>query len=259
MTRLRFTVGGQIGAAQVWSNTLDFSLSGSFSSLAAMQTFVNNVRVTLLGDANFKAGLCADSTMVTLKALLYPSNTGPATLVAEASGTPVPGSATSVHAPQVCIVASLRTSSAGRSFRGRTYVPLRSGVISSLGVVSSAGQSAVAAYVNSISTAVFAAAAMQSIASAWVVYSPKLGTMTALASIQVGTQCDTIRHRNNNRGEAYTSFSPLHAVITPDSPEQEESLNAVKNTPVPVTQWSFVGPSGEPGFVDALLDVLPLP
>lgn len=259
MTRLRLTVGGLIGPTQSWSNTLEFSLSAPVSSQLLLQTLVGNIRTTLSGDANFKAGLCGDSSLVSVKALQYNTNAPPATLVAEATGTAVNGTTTSLHAPQVCVVASLRTSAAGRSGRGRTFVPYRGAAISSLGVVSSAGQAIIAAYVNAISTAVFSALAMQSIASAWIVYSPKTGNMLPLSAINVGTQCDTIRHRNNNRDEAYTAFVPAHAVITVDNDEDEEALGAVQNTPIPADL--FLKPiQGPPaGFVNALIDVVRAP
>lgn len=237
MPRLRVQIGGQINAIANWSNTYEFILSGSIASQAALQTVVNSIKTTLTGSTPFKAGIATDTSLLVVKGLFYPTNTGTASLVAESPGTAVFGATAPQHAPQVCVVASLRTGTAGRSYRGRVYVPFRTGNVSAGGVVSSAGQTIVDAHVNSVVAAVGVAIALLPLSGSWVVWSPKLGTGSAVSAVLVGSQCDTQRKRNDNRDEIYTSFAvtPLTVAIAPEDPDAEEKLeilNAVANAPI---------------------------
>jgi hypothetical protein len=246
MPRLRVQVGGLLAATGTWSNTLEFFLSGAISSQATLQSIANATFTALTADASFKAGFCADTTFKSVKMLYYPTNTPPAALVAESAGSPVYGSAAAIHAPQVCAVASLRTGTAGRSYRGRTYVPYRGASISSAGVLTSTAQGIVNTYVQRIVTQVATALGSASISAAWVVWSEKLGTGSAVASVLVGTQCDTQRHRNDNRDESYASYAPPSVVVSSTDQAEVDRLNAILNEVVP-------GISAPPaGFTDVL-------
>lgn len=253
MPRLRVQVNGSIGTLGPWSNTFEFILSASVASQATLQTISDAVRTALGASLPFKQGFCADTSFSNVKLLHYPVTTGKADLVAQSAASGVQGAQTQVHAPQVCVVASLRTGNAGRSQRGRVYVPYRAGQVSALGVVSSTAQSQVAGYANAVPVAVVAACASASIGASWVVWSPSKGTAAPVTAVLVGTQCDTIRHRNDNRAEVYTSFSVLAAPVAPENATAEEYLNAVKNGEI-----KFDGPNG-PSFTQALVDLLPIP
>jgi hypothetical protein len=229
MTRLRVSVGGVIGTVGAWSNTLEFMLTGTIPNQTVLTTVATSIRTSLLASAAFKAGFCTDTDMRTVKLLYYPTNVPPATLVAEVGGSPQGGTQTAIHAPQVCVVASLRSNVAGRSGRGRTYVPYRSTGVLANGTVTSAGQNAVAGYVTAIVTAVGTALASQSVNAAWVIWSPKLGNSVPVASVLVGSQCDTIRHRNQNRDEVYAAFTVPALQMQTEDDEQLAVINAIAN------------------------------
>lgn len=231
MPRLRLTVGGPLGTASDWSNTLEYALGAPITSLATLQTIVNATFAALSASTAFKAGLCSDTYCNSVKALVYNSDTGPADLVATSSGTAFVGTTGAVHAPQVCVVASLRSNVAGRSYRGRIFTPYRGSTIGTSGVITSGGQTLVAAYVNAINTAFVTAAVSSSVSPAWIVYSPKTGSLTPLASILVGTQCDTVRHRNRNRAETYASYAITTVTFTGGS-DVAAVVGAAANEPI---------------------------
>lgn len=247
MPRLRVQVGGALAGNSDWSNTFEFLLSGSIATQAALQSVMNAIYTTLAASTPFKTGYGSDSTMVNLKGLYYPSNTGPSSFVAQSVGAAVVGIAAPVMAPQVCVVASLRTNIAGRSYRGRVFVPYRAGNISSAGVVNSTGQTAVASYVQAVVSAVASALTAQSLTASWVVWSPTKGTGTPVTAILVGSQCDTIRHRNRNRAEAYVSFTPPSTTLEVPSAAEADAINALRN--------SFVKAHVDPSVAGNLDDV----
>lgn len=251
--RLRVSVMGTLGTVSDWSNTVEVALGSGIADQVTLQTIVNAIRANLAASSNFKAGFCADTALTTVKGLYYP-NTARATLVAEASGAAVPGAiTTAVHAPQVCIVASLRTGGAGPSMRGRLFVPYRGSNISAAGVVNAGGQASIAAYAQAIASAVIAACASSGVAASWCVRSDKLDAMTPVTFIQVGSQCDTVRHRNRNRQETYTSTAVSTTEIQAATQEEADAINMLKNAQVSISNAS----DHLPGFVNAALDALP--
>lgn len=251
--RLRVSVMGTLGTASDWSNTLEFALGSGIPDQTTLQTILAAARATLAASANFKGAICSDTALTVVKGLYYPTGSGTATLVGEAGGAAVAGAASPVHAPQVCVVASLRTGGAGASMRGRLFVPARFASISALGVVGAAGITAVAAYAQAIASAVISACAASGIAASWCVYSTKLGALVPVTNILVGSQCDTIRHRNRNRNETYTATPVSTTEIQAASQEQADAINALKNAQVEITDAS----DHLPGFVNAALDALP--
>lgn len=232
MSRLRVQIGGTLAAESNWSNTLEFLLSGDVPNLTVLQTIANTIRSNLVASTPFKSALCTDTTLVNVKCLFYPGTATVATLVAQGGGAAQAGTAAPVHAPQVAVVASLRTGAAGRSARGRLYVPYRGSNISAAGVVQNSGLVLVSGYASAVVQAVGGALVASSLSGAWVVYSPKLNSVAAVSSILVGSQCDTVRHRNDNRAETYTSY-PVPAV-TADVPDEEgvEFVNGIANAPI---------------------------
>lgn len=247
MPRLRVQVGGALAGNSDWSNTFEFLLSGSIATQAALQSIMNGIYTTLAASATFKAGYGSDSTMVNLKGLYYPANTGASSFVAQSVGVAVVGSGAPTQAPQVCVVASLRTNLAGRSYRGRIYVPYRSGNVASTGVVNATGQTAVANYTQAVVSAVASALTAQSLTASWVVWSPTKGTGTPITAILVGSQCDTIRHRNRNRSEAYSSYTPPSTTMVVSSQAEADRINALQN--------AFVNATIDPSVANKLDDV----
>lgn len=229
MPRMRVQFGGTIGANGEWSNTLEFLLSGPVGSQATLQAIATAIRSNLSADTSWKTAYCTDTNLLTVKCLYYANNTGTATLVAEASGAAIPGTATPVHAPQVCSVASLRTTLPGRSYRGRTYVPYRGTNIAASGILTSTGQGLVSLFVNRLVTQVGAALASSSLTASWVVWSSKNGTGTPVAAVLVGTQADTIRHRGRNANETYSSYTPPSVTLTESDQDTVDAINALAN------------------------------
>jgi hypothetical protein len=116
--------------------------------------------------------------------------------------------------------------------------------VSTLGVVSSIGQTNVANHVTAAVSAAAAGFLTQSIAVAWTVYSPTTGNNTPITSILVGNQCDTIRHRNRNHGELYTSFAAPATTVHVPADTDESILEGIRNT---IGQWvsSITTPIGK--------------
>lgn len=217
MPRLRVVTGGTITAAGEWSCTAEYSLSNPIASLTTLQSIANQIFSNLNGSTNFKAILASDTAVRSVKLLYYPNVTGLATLVAIGAGTPFSGTITATHAPQVCVVASLRTNFAGRAHRGRQYWPYRGPQVAASGVVNSGGQAFVSTAALAHDTAVKSALVSGSNSGAWVVYSTTGGgLMTPVTNVAVGTQCDTQRRRNPNRDETYTLTPVAGVTVTPD-------------------------------------------
>lgn len=234
MPRLRCQIGGAGPVSGDWSCTFEFLLSDAIASQAVLQTIANTLMTQMAGVANIPASLGTDTTIRTAKLLYYPTNTGTASLVASSTGAAITGGAIPVHCPQVAVVASLRTAVAGRSGRGRVFWPYRSSNIAASGVVNTTGQTLINGAVAGVVSSMGVALAGQSISGSWVVWSPKLGVGNSITSVLIGNQCDTIRHRNDNRAEVYHAFAvtPLTVEVPDDDPDAEsiqERLNAVAN------------------------------
>jgi hypothetical protein len=254
MPRLRVTLGGTIATTQRWSNTLEFLTGGPAFSQASLQAFVNAVQTAVVAGGYFRGLAGGDTILTSTKALYYPSNTGTASLVATSTSSAGAGIVTATLPPQVCAVASLRTALAGKSSRGRIFTPYRGTDISPAGVLNSAGQTLVAGYVNGVVGAIATAAGTASISVSWVVWSPKLGAGTPITAVLVGSQCDTIRHRNINRGETYASFSPPSLMAETSDPSIAEALqNAAAATIGEVRSDSPTGLSQALGIITGVI------
>jgi len=255
MARLRVSVGGVIATVGKWSNTYEFLLGAAVPDQNTLQTIANACVTNLSASTALKAALCSDTSVAEVKLLAYASNTGPASFVATGNGAPFIGTLSPVHAPQVAAVASLRTGGAGRSYRGRVFIPYRGSGISPAGALTSTTPTTVGQAAVAVRTAIVSAAATSGVSAIWVVWSPKLGTGSPVTAVLVGNQCDTIRHRNDNRDETYTAVTVPSAVeVQPNSDQEQQNAQDAGLHLV-----SFTGPSGEPNIGQALLDVLPYP
>jgi hypothetical protein len=147
------------------------------------------------------------------------------------------GAAADSLPPQNAVVVTLRTAKAGRSFRGRVYLPGLSELDNSpTGVTSTAANTAAAAFINDIATRLqpigltFAVLSRPSDASTTTkttthsdgtttvknlsVVTAKAGEINDVTLVQVrNNRTETQRRRNNARGAGIAStFSPLVSV-----------------------------------------------
>lgn len=254
--RLRLTFGGMLAQNSDWQNTIDLALGAPIQNLATLQNIVQSTFDTFSSTTGFTNGCCIDSNIRTVKGLYYAGGTGPVSLVAESTGTAVLGAATPIHAPQVCVVASLRTDQAGRSHRGRLYVPYRSIRIEATGLVEPQGQIVAANWANGMQNAAVAACASVGLASSWIVWSRTLGVGTPVSAVLVGNQCDTQRRRNRNRDEAYSSYPVTAAVVQAQSPGEQAMLEKVQSTELPL-DWNLGVPDWANDLANVLLQVIP--
>lgn len=142
-------------------------------------------------------------SMTYAKVYCYPTGGPAATYIGTYSGTPVTGSGTGSLPNQCCLVASLRTGTAGRRYRGRMYLPI--GVLGS-GV---GGQ-----ITGAVATTV--ATGWSTCFSDWnasgdngkvVVVSTAGGVATEIDLVQVDTRLDVQRRRA--RSEAVTAVAAV--------------------------------------------------
>lgn len=122
---VKLTISGKIGPSQTWSIGL-WSVAPGPTTLADLQTFVNAARGHwhTFWTGAYQALISDDTSYTTLHASRYPSGTTSADLIAQSLAGAVIGSSAIHHAPQLALVASLRTGISGRANRGRVYLPL---------------------------------------------------------------------------------------------------------------------------------------
>lgn len=233
--RVQVNVSGLIGTGK-WAVTSNFMLGAAVPSQAVLDSVAAAVFAALSASAPFKGGFCSDTTVNQVKMLYYPTNSGSALYVSAFNGTAFAGGSAAVHAPQIAVAASLRTATAGRSFRGRMFLPYRNSNVTAEGAVTSTGQGFVATSVNAFQAAVKAAFTTVSISAVWSIWSPKTNLATAITSILVGNQCDTIRHRNANRAESYAVTAPTALAIPNDGSVEADQAWATMQQLIKMTE-----------------------
>lgn len=121
----------------------------------------------------------------------------------------IPGTAAGNHPPQTCIVASLRTAAPGPRYRGRMYLPLLSGTVStSTGLYPSADASSIATAVKNELAAVAALSSWGAAGWTPIVASQVAGgSYHAITAVKVGNVFDTQRRRRNKIIESYSTVS----------------------------------------------------
>lgn len=128
-------------------------------------------------------------------------------IVSEGARTPaVPGTGTSPHPAQSAVVCSLRTNRPGGSGRGRLYWPATGiSLTGATGRVSTTTRAAFLAGMRTYLTAVEGALASTLAGEAFslAVYSPTLGILTPVTSLQAGDVVDTQRRRRDDIPESY--------------------------------------------------------
>lgn len=204
--RLAIRVGG-VGPVEPWSVTLQFALGTTLTTLSQLQSIVNYVMTDSATVTAMKAVLATDQNVTDVVGMYYPTATGAASMSTTSTGASYASTTGPIHAPQVCVVVSLRTATAGRSYRGRVYIPYRLAGVLANGSVNTAGQTACATAVSAVQAAVVAGCSINSVAAVPAVFSRTTGNQTTITQLLVGSQCDTQRRRNRNRDETYSTHT----------------------------------------------------
>lgn len=203
---LKVSILGDIPVGEVWSVNPIFSLNSSpevsWDQLNTIATAINAVTVP--------AGLLVQmSTTTTVKGVKLEARNTNGTLQAQLEqlrGTPVTGTGSAVHPPQVSTVLSLRTVKPGPSGRGRLYWPANGMVIGSADgrmTTANAGATATAmkTYLSGISTAINTTLGTNTLG----VWSRKTLGIYGVNRILCGTVLDTQRRRRDTAVETYSS------------------------------------------------------
>lgn len=137
---IRLVLRGTIAANQSWSCGLTVHYLAATLALTDLQTWLTSLSTPINQwwsnsytgtSVAIRNGATADTTLSGADAYLYTTNSPLAALVATLNyGTPIAGTSTTAAPTQTCAVASLRTDFAGRSNRGRIYVPATGATLS---------------------------------------------------------------------------------------------------------------------------------
>lgn len=202
--RCLVSVGGLLSAKHAWSINLNY-VTDSVPSATVAQTIANAVMTAINGSTTLKGLLNTSDSYETVRVTGYPALTGPATVSAVSTNSHVLGTTSIVSGPQMCVGVTLRSSTPGRSFRGRLYLPHRFGTVNSDGTVNSGTATSAAGIVNALNDQILIAMSASSIAASWVIYSKTKPAATPVTSLSVGNMGDTQRRRIEAK-ETYTNF-----------------------------------------------------
>lgn len=205
MPRIQVSVGGTLATVHNWSINYNFS-TDSLPSASDLLSAANAIMASISGSATVKAMLGTSDTFSQVRLTGYTGLSGPAAVTATSTASAVVGTASLAVSPQVCVVASLRTVTPGRSYRGRLYVPLRAYAVTADGSVSGTVAGDINTVVQDIAQFAATALAGVSVAASWVVYSKTVPAMTPVTQVSIGNRVDTQRRRVEGR-ETYTNFS----------------------------------------------------
>jgi len=181
-----------------------FGLTGDMTSAECL-TAGNALMTALASSTAFKASMGPTTRLDKVRLAVHNPDTGPETAAAESTATAVASTQTGTQGPpQSAIVATLRSATPGRSYRGRLYWPPGNSMPSS-GEISSTVQTAINAGVQAFAQQVALAVAGVGPSTAWYIWSPTLGAGTAVSTVSVGTRIDTQRRRNSGL-DTYLNF-----------------------------------------------------
>jgi len=201
----RVILSGTMPKGEIFSTGLSIDTGGGLTQ-ATLQTMTNNFAGALPASTFatfFKANNPNNVIITKVRAEYYAAGSSHAAFSAEAAvlvaGT---SSATAVLPNQVAMVATLLTGLAGRSFRGRMYLPV---------LAPPSTQAVVGDYTNT--TVDSAAAAVDGLLddaeAAYlgpaVVASPVASALTPITNIRVDSRCDTQRRRAASSLVDYTT------------------------------------------------------
>ena len=153
-----------------------------------------------------KAYLDSSFHLTKVTCYVYLSSTGGATYVGEYSSTPNPGTSSAAALPlQVGLVLTLRTGSAGRSFRGRMYLPINN---LSLDAGHEAPVAALADLCTSWATA-FSDWNTGGTGTEVCVISTQRGVATPVTSVTMDSRMDVQRRRANRQAITATTANAV--------------------------------------------------
>lgn len=192
--------GGEIFVTSLWTTGQAVASQGDANLVA--ETMASTL-VTHKG--TFTPLILADTAYTEVTAYCYPTGGPAAKYIGTAPVAGVVGNSTFGPLPlQVCAVVSLRTGFAGRSYRGRMYLPATGQPLEADHQMSNTDcQSLAQGYVSFLHDVDFNNAGKP------VVVSTKLGTATPIASVVVDSRLDIQRRRANREAAAHTATQPV--------------------------------------------------
>ena len=212
---IHLVAAGRIGAAQSWSVGVWVGVAigpGAFlqANLQSVVTDWNTYMATWW--AATKVFCSSDTDWRSTTGYFFPSNVPQASLVAasSASGT-IPGTSTGYLPTQASVVSSLRTATAGRTGRGRRYLPCTAVALQSNHqllltqcAVISAAEKALFDSINAYTSV------PNNITNALVIVrSAAAQGIRAVRSVVVDSEVDVQRRRSNKIVAAFTSTANL--------------------------------------------------
>jgi hypothetical protein len=213
--RLKLVPYGTIDSAQDWSTALNFSAtlvddSWDIDNLLAVTTALEAFFNTWATDVS--AFWSASTEYLGLKAYYYGVAGDVASLSADAvASSPIPGSGSTILPTQCCLVCTTRTGHAGRSYRGRSYMPLTASALPANNEVLLTTATNVAnAYQALIGSCNGYTNPTESLDSmTFVVASAKLSSLLPVTSIDVDSRVDIQRRRADKIAPAFTVTKPI--------------------------------------------------
>lgn len=205
MSRLQATAIFSLNGVGVLPATVNFQfgLTADVSS-ANLLVAANAIMTALASSTPFKLSMGPTTRLDAIRLSVHNPNTGPETSAATSTATPVAATTTGTQPPpQVCIVASLRTATPGRSFRGRLYWPPQA--VSGAGTITTTIAGNINAGVQAFAQQVAIALAAVGSNTSWWVWSPTRGAGTVISGVSVGVRADTQRRRNDSL-DTYQNF-----------------------------------------------------
>jgi hypothetical protein len=199
-------IGGEIWETGYWlfsSPTSTTDANALAQSIFAIHTGTGGLFTTA------KLNLFATTTLDYVRVYSYPAGGPAAAFTGQSSGAPVPGilSAGTLGVPdQVAWVATFLTGAAGRSHRGRSYMPTDKGLLSSDGLQRSLSECTTyaTAYAHDL-------IAITSTVNPYipVVVSQKLGSYRNITQVRVDSRLDVQRRRANQQRPLVASSSQV--------------------------------------------------
>lgn len=200
----RISLTGTLPSNEVFDTS--FWVLGYGGSLASLQTLADDIAalITATDAFQYTLGLLdTGSQYATLRAYGYESAGGKATYVAE-SDLSLSGTTSALHCPlQTCVVVSLRTTLAGRSYRGRMYLPATAAILNQFALITEQGVLATewAGLLSGVNALTLSGGGNPTVS----VVSQTLTTSTPVSSVKVGNRPDVQRRRANGVAETYAT------------------------------------------------------
>lgn len=198
----RLVVGGLIQGVQGWSYgiTLDIGNSGTgadaqaFAVQAYTDFLTSAWNTTSPGAVALKSLMTSGDQVTGVRFYDYPALGSPARVVGASTAGSQAGTGSNYQAPQVAVVASLLTGLAGRSNRGRIYIPYTGGQVNAtlrLSTTPSAIATTVANWLSLLRTRTYAGSPVTPIVAS------ATGSRPQIQTVRVDNVLDTQRRRRD--------------------------------------------------------------